>query len=326
VGLPRSGTTWVARVLSAPGGVGLVDEPDNHRVDPYAHLATRGVRGDRYPRLVPGDSAAGLENLWRHAFGLEADTPGWQRAARRVRRTAAYRAFPSGSRRRDQKRAIAEDGKISFRLALAEALAVPASAPDCSSLIVKSVYSALALEWIASMLPVKVLVVMRGSYNVLSSWHRLWSTSPDEAMVDLDFETITSLSETSGISLPAKSSSWMTRSAFLYGLLMSELTSAAERHPEWKLVWHESLATDPRAHLAEVAKEVGLPWTPDSERAIEEMNRPGVGYETLRITSETPHSWRGRLTSSQVEEIDSVLHGRFSGPPAASGILHRKGR
>jgi hypothetical protein len=214
---------------------------------------------------------------------------------------------------------VLQGGKVSPRLALAEALAVPISAPDRSSLVVKSVFSALSVEWIAYKWPINVLVVMRGSYNVLSSWDRLWRASPDEAMVDLDIDTVTRLAETAGIPVPANSSSWMARSACLYGLLMSELMSAAQRHPEWHVVWHESLATEPREQLTEVAERVGLPWTSDSERALEQMNRPGVGYDVRRIARETPDAWRGRLTPSQIEAIDSVLHGRFSGPPEGSG-------
>jgi Sulfotransferase family len=312
VGLPRSGTTWISRVLSAPSGVGLVHEPDNQWAVPYAHQVKRELRGRWYPRLRPGDCATGLENLWRHAFGLETQAPGWQRALRWCRRAAAHRPFISALRRGDQQRAVLQGGKISPRLALAEALAVPISAPDRSSLVVKSVFSALSVEWIAYKWPVNVLVVMRGSYNVLSSWDRLWPASPDEAMLDLDSDTVTRLSETAGIPVPANSSSWMARSACLYGLLMSELMSAAQRHPEWHLVWHESLAAEPREQLRDVAERVGLPWTSDSERALEQMNRPGVG---------TPDAWRGRLTPSQIEAIDSVLHGRFSGPPEGSGTL-----
>jgi hypothetical protein len=319
VGLPRSGTTWISRVLSAPHDIGLVEEPDNSWVVPYAHRVKRELRGRWHPRLVPGDSAPAFEELWRNALGLETNVSAWEHALRPCRRVAANRLFRSAMRRGDQRSAVMEGSKVSSRLAVAEMLAVPVTAPDRPYLLVKSVYSALAVEWIAWKWPVKVLVVMRGSYNVLSSWDRLWRGPPDEAMSDLDTETVTSLAENAGIPIPAKGSSWMARSASLYGLLMSELMSTVERHPEWELIWHESVAADPRRRLAKTADRVGLPWTSDSERALDEMNRPGVAYEPRRITRDTSESWRRRLTSSQIEDIDSVLHGRFTVPPEGSG-------
>jgi Sulfotransferase family len=315
VGVPRSGTTWVSRVLSAPAGVALVHEPDNHYTQPYAFRVKRSLPGRFHPRLVPGDRAPAYERLWRSAFGLEPLGPRPRLTLNRIRRTTASRIFGHGQDRDQQHKALMRPGRIPPRQALAEALAVPEEPPPCSSLIVKSVYAALALEWITESCPAGVLVVLRGPYNVLSSWEGLWlRVSGTELLDQLDVETVTALAESAQLDPPRPHSSPLARSAFLYGLLTHELISALKRHPEWHSVWHESLAADPAGQFPRLAEGLGLPWTEESIRALAEMDRSGTGYETHRVTSETSDAWRERLTQSQIEEIDSVLAGRFTQP------------
>jgi hypothetical protein len=55
VGVPRSGTTWTARVLGAALGTRLVMEPDNEKISAPAILPKR--RLGRFPVLASGQSA-----------------------------------------------------------------------------------------------------------------------------------------------------------------------------------------------------------------------------------------------------------------------------
>jgi hypothetical protein len=195
-------------------------------------------------------------------------------------------------------------------------LALPVDASQGPFLVARTVQSVLALEWMADRFPIDIVVVLRGAYNVLSSWERLWMRNPGGVFQDLDAETLDTLADAAGIPVPGKESSPMSQSACLYGLLVTELLSAARRHPEWHLVWHESLAAEPLSLFPNLAHSLGLPWTVDSAHALLEMDSPGTGFETRRIARETRDVWRGRLTRNDIEEIDAVLHGRFSGPVA----------
>src|SRR5688500_15773350 len=66
VGLPRSGTTWMASALSAHPDVHLVYEPDNRGLDLLGWLGT--ARTGSVPSLEPGERPRDYELMWRVAF------------------------------------------------------------------------------------------------------------------------------------------------------------------------------------------------------------------------------------------------------------------
>ena len=99
----------------------------------------------------------------------------------------------------------------------------------------------------------------------------------------------------------------LVRIAWHVGLLTHVIGDALDRHPEWHLFTHEDLCVEPPRSIREVFDSVRVPWSPDVERFLEETNRPGEGLEPIRVTSEQPDRWRGRLTADEAAEIDRVL-------------------
>ncbi|MEE9416800.1 MAG: sulfotransferase domain-containing protein, partial [Acidimicrobiales bacterium] len=66
-GAPRSGTTWVAELLSTANRASYVHEPDNHALWPLALLAKQ--RLGRHPALLLNEPAPRLDRLWDLALG-----------------------------------------------------------------------------------------------------------------------------------------------------------------------------------------------------------------------------------------------------------------
>src|SRR4051794_29289770 len=89
LGLPRSGTSWMANLLAAHHAVSLVNEPDNPDLDLLGWLGP-GVLGV-VPVLAPGERARDYRSMWRVAFaggwptdgGLAAPTTALRRLAGR---------------------------------------------------------------------------------------------------------------------------------------------------------------------------------------------------------------------------------------------------
>lgn len=74
VGVPRSGTTWVATILSKCRDTAFVNEPDDERRFNHARDAKKWL--GRYPIIAPYDrgrvgesSIVKYQHLWEHAFG-----------------------------------------------------------------------------------------------------------------------------------------------------------------------------------------------------------------------------------------------------------------
>lgn len=67
LGVPRSGTTWVSKVLTVGCRAALIHEPDSEHHDPFAFKAKLGL--GRFPVVGPDDRVpTDYAALWRRAF------------------------------------------------------------------------------------------------------------------------------------------------------------------------------------------------------------------------------------------------------------------
>jgi hypothetical protein len=301
VGLPRSGTTWIATMLAQTEGAVLVLEPDNQFTAPYALRAKRGLPGGFYTALAPGEEAARYETLWLEAFGRRGS--GWNRGER-LRRALARRLFEAAGE--TAVRAAFSGGVLPWRLRAAELLAVPERpVAAAEATVVKSVYAPLATEWIASRLDVQVVVVERDLRNLLSSWVALgWVEADEPAAAD------PGLQETLRVrhQLPPRPEGGaLARLAWFLGLLELALEDAVRAHPQWHVVRHEDVAAHPAERFPELAGGLGLRWGEAAGAALAASDRPGSGYAIEREAASLPDVWRSRLTAGQAAEIAAVL-------------------
>jgi hypothetical protein len=306
VGIPRSGTTWVSRTLGSTPGACSLDEPDNHFHFPFAYRAKLNLRTRQFPHLAPADDAPELEELWRAALARPRGHP---TLGARARRSASMRLLGSAGVP-SVSAALNGTRQPNVRLRLAAALALPERPPSgAEHLVVKSVHTLLALDWLLARHELTVVVVLREPLNVLSSWAQLrWLGRPGDDMLDtLSPEAAQRLAATIGVERPAANASVLARAAWLLGLLTSSLKEATDRHPEWHVVAHEDLCRQPNERFRALAETAGLAWDPAVDRRLEESDRPGAGYDASRERASLPEAWRSRLSAAQISESMSVL-------------------
>lgn len=300
VGVPRSGSSWVGRVLGSTTGAAYLGEPDNHEHSAFALRAKLGLPGRFYTELAVGDEAPAYAALWANAYGTRADSP-----AERVRRKLAERLLRRAAD--DDVRHSLERGRYTTAgLRLAAALAVPERPPAGDCLVVKSVYAQLALDWIADRFPVRVAVVLREPLNVLSSWKAMgWLRPGTETLAELGPATVARLEERFGIDATATGS--IEQAATLIALLHTALVDAARRHPDWLVLVHEDLCAQPHDRFEQAAGALGLRWDASVDTLLDELNRPGTGYETARVASDLTDVWRSRLTPEEEDAARQIF-------------------
>lgn len=290
-GVPRSGTTWIGRALGHTENTAYVNEPDGFR-DPLA-FRTMLTHGEN-PVLEPGQPAPDVDALWRGAFagGQPAGTVR-DRLAR-----ALYERTPLDTLRAARARGHAEGlAGLAARLAVAR-VAVPGA-----RVVVKSVQSALALEWIADRFQPRVLIIERNPLNVLSSWNELgYVRNPRETAAVSAYAK-----QRWGIDPPGDDATHLALQAFHFGVLTSALREAADPHPDWLRTRHEDLCIDTVPRFRALAADAGLVWGDDAERFLTESDREGTPYRTQRRTEEQPDRWRDRLDADQVTIIRETL-------------------
>jgi hypothetical protein len=303
VGMPRSGTTWVGRILAAALGTELVDEPDNHFVSPYAYRVKRRLAQGSYPRLGADDEAPGYGALWTRAFALDNEEPSLAtRARRRVSRDLLQRTAPV-----HVTRALAGREQPRRALQVAEYLAVPEQPDDDThAVVVKSVYGVLAAEWIDALCTPYVVVVLRNPLNVVSSWVELeWLV--DDPLEPLAPRIQTELAARYGAPDPAPGWSPLERAAWLAGALTSVLAELDDVPGRRVHATHEMLARRGEAAFRGITTELGLEWDPRAAKLLADLDRPGRGFETTRVRSDLEEAWRTRLSTEQVREARSIL-------------------
>jgi hypothetical protein len=291
-GVPRSGTTWVGQALGRTQGAVYVHEPDGDH-DPFAFRARLGHRVA--PVLGAGDDDRDFERLFSGAFagGLYAGT---------LRDKVARRLY-GGTPIDDRWRAWL-GGSVSPTLRLVAQLAVPRVAvPDAEHVIVKSVRSELAMDWLVARFRPRVLLVERNPLNVLASWVELdYVRDQEEAAAVAGYAR-----QHWGVAPPRPSEPQLVHQTFEYGVLACALRDAAARHGDWTVVEHEQLCTDPVAQFRGLVGGLGLTWTDDAAAYLADSDREGTGYATQRRAEDQPDRWKERLDADQVTTIRTTL-------------------
>ncbi|HEY3724957.1 MAG TPA: hypothetical protein VGN59_16525 [Acidimicrobiia bacterium] len=305
VGVPRSGTTWIGRTLGATDEAAYVNEPDGFR-DPLA-FRTMLALGEN-PILEPGADSPDAERLWAGALagGRTAGT-----ARDRVARLLFERT-PL-----DDLRAARARGRATGRAGLAAKLAVArVPEPGATRVVVKSVQSALAVEWIVDRFRPQVLLVERNPFNVLASWAELgYVRNPRETAAIAAFAR-----RRWDLEAPDADAPHLALQAFLFGVLSSALRESAAHHSDWVRTRHEDLCVDTVPRFRALAAELGLLWGERAEHFVTDSDQDGTPYRTQRRTEDQPDRWRERLDAEQVGIIRETL-ARFPqvAPPKISG-------
>jgi hypothetical protein len=281
--MPRSGTTWVGRVLCAGNGAGYLNEPFNLATSP----GTIRVPVDHwYPYVTAeneGDIVGALEPLLRFEYPL----------GRELRRCRTYNdllhtlkmwcSFVRGRGRRP---------------------------------LVKEPHAVFSAEWFARRLRSDVVVTVRHPAAVVSSWKRLdWSFDfanllGQSALVRDLLGPFRSDMERA----LEPSHDLIDRVALLWHVVYRTVAGYRERFPDFHIVRQEDLSLEPMHGYRALYEALGLPLTREAENAITAASSAANPKET---SVENPHetrldsranlvSWKRRLSDDEVDRIRKV--------------------
>jgi sulfotransferase family protein len=299
---PRTGTTWVAWVLSTAPGLTWVNEPDNEWPNVFALKAKRTL--GRFPVLQKGDAVPKeYEELWDRAFR--------GRIQSRLLEWLVWRVDRGDRTMQQLWRALCDHAnpEISRPLRMLTSVARPPgsrpSGRQGDRVLVKTVYSPLALDWIDERFQPQVLIVLRHPLNVMSSWAELgWGGCALETNPRVR-ERLASRWDLPQLDADATP---LQRIAWEVGLFTSQLHAGLDEHPHWTAVSHEDLCVDPRTKFQQLYQDLGLTWSGRTEKFLSERNRPGRAFQVFRVAElQKPDRWKERLLPHQLEEIWSVF-------------------
>jgi Sulfotransferase domain len=280
-GIPRSGTTWVARILTASGEVGHVNEPFNLAVSPgtlrvpaehwYAYVTAQNE--DRY---LPA-----LTRVLDFEYPLVRELRRCRSRTDVLHTLKWWRDFVRSRGRRP---------------------------------LVKEPHAIFSAGWFAERLGSDVVVMVREPLAVVSSWKRLeWSFDftnlLEQPLLMRDWLGPYEDEMTDALS-PDRD--LVDRVALLWRVIYSVV--ADERSRAVRLVRHEDLSRDPVRGYAELYEALGLTFTATVAKAVEassssenpaetSVDRP---HETQIDSRANLQNWRHRLSEDEIARIKAV--------------------
>ena len=288
MGSPRSGTTWIGKMLGHAPDTVYVDEPDLVEVPETGQVGRHGF--GPYPIIAPGERsprAMRFGALWDLAF---ADVAPQQHASLMTLGRAMLR-IPA---------------PIRDPLTSAGARLISRVRRPRRHIVAKSVVGQFALEWIVDRYRPAMVLIQRHPLNVVASWLTL-----PEPLYGLPENSAVREGVVEPLGFPAAPppASHLEQATWCVGLLTATLHLASVAHPGWPVVTHEEMCDDPVDRFRVLAGELGLAWSDASSAAVRESQRPGTGYVTNRIAAELPEKWRRVLSAEDAAAAMRVLDG-----------------
>jgi len=258
-----------------------VHEPDNDTLHPLAVFGVRNV--GHVATLEPSQLAPAYEALWRLGYA-----GGWPTWSKRRAGVVVARTVPPAV------------GGVRTRLLAAT---TARGSDSARTVVVKTVRADFAIEWLVERFQPRVVVVLRNPLNMLGSWlERGWG-----AHTLLDSEPVRTRFEPCGLWPPPPLSSAVENAMWAVCARSIMLREAANRHPDWVVVEHEILCSDPIPQFQRLVGAIGLQWSEAIESYLHESNRPGTSWEVQRVASEEVGRWRKRLTPAQQAAAHGIL-------------------
>ncbi|GMT42523.1 MAG: sulfotransferase family protein [bacterium] len=285
-GAPRSGTTFVGKILSAPISVDYIHEPFNPDC---------GIPGidQRFLYLRPdGNSNQKQREIAKNIFSLKFSL-----------KTGYYKKDAFWTK--TLKSVIGSRGPFYLRIAKLN--------PFHTSAVIKDPIGCLSTEYLAKNFGVKPVVMIRHPVSFVASTMRLgWEL--DLTPICAQGELVDDFFSDETEFLQAKERSTLQSSAALWRALNKVLLMQAENNPRWHVVTHEQLCASPVKTFRELYGGLGLPWSSGIERLIvkktESKNRasarPGRVQEFSRDSAAIFKHSINTLSAEQRKEIYDI--------------------
>ena len=284
-GLPRSGTTWVGRVIGASPSVGYIQEPFNILCRPGRCTA-------RFPYWFYYVCEENEEQYFHHIEQtLQFRYHVWEEIqAMRTLRNAAGMA-------RDFWRF--QFNRINRRRPL-----------------LRDPFALFSAEWLARRFGFDVVVLIRHPAAFVASFKSLHWEHPFDHFLKQPLLMRDHLHafEDEIREFAERRQSAVDQAILQWRLIHSVIIHYRDRHPEWIFRRHRDLSANPVKNFREIYERLGLPYTAHEENKTLHycMARPKErGYapsSVVRNSAQNLSLWRSRLTDAELERVQEKCY------------------
>ncbi len=277
-GLPRSGTSWVAKAFSALPGFTYYREPDN-----YDHVAGAEPRFE-FLYLKAGDDDPEYAAHMRRALDGQIATP-----------------FT-----------LSEDpGPLLGRLPRKWRVAgrrVPALYMRNRDVLAKFVFANLTMDWLDAEYPdASFIHTVRHPCGIFASWQRNgWDPQPRKL---LDQQRLVDDCLAPFASTIESADSFWERAGALWGAYYTVIGPQLRSHPRWVGVRHEWLCSDPVVNFAATFRRAGHDMPGATYAFLADSNRGGDegAYSLTRSAASEIDKWKQAVAAEDAKTCRRVV-------------------
>jgi len=180
-------------------------------------------------------------------------------------------------------------------------------------LIIKDPIAALSSDWLARNFDLRVVVLVRHPAAFAASLKRLGWRHPFEHFLRQEMLMQRHL-EAYRAEIESEPEDVVEQAAIMWKCLYDVLFSYADDNPDWLVVKHEVLSTNPVSELRNLYEVLGLKWTTKVEDAVVQYTRRG---NPVNVPNSTVHQlqrdsaaniwrWKKILTKEEIATVSRI--------------------
>jgi hypothetical protein len=285
LGLPRSGTTFIAEVLGWTTNTQLILEPDNEKTSFLARKFKNKI--SRFPTDHESENDLSYQKLWTLASSSSL-SPILSRGLLTKILLGKDVEISIAKKEQQPHKSNSKGTLVSFIFNLF---------PSNKTLVLKSVHAVLNAEWLVSYLkPDKIIIPTRHPLAILASWRRM--KMPDSLR-----------RADEAVCWAQKHFNFSAQFDFTHPDIQR---SCQFLWFEWSLsklfgkenviqVVHEEICVNIVSGFKKVYQHCGFDWTSSVEKKVLELNKPGQGYSTKRLASAEANKWKKDFDEKETE-------------------------
>lgn len=272
-GLPRSGTSWVGKMLELSGRLVYINEPLNPGHPPGRSPGVLDAQvTHRFQYISPDGDEQWLPAFRRTAalhYGVRAELRANHSAYDLARMVKYASAFAAG--RLAGRRALLDDP-----------------------------FAVLSVQWFAEQLGCDVVLLVRDPVALVGSWKKLGWTVHFHELLEQPLLVRDHLGPyVDRMRASVGSPDWLARVSLLWEATYASMAPVATTTPRVHLVRYEDLAGDPVPAFEQLYGRLALPWSAATQQRIR--------VATTTASSDRAHAWtlRGGVSRTAFRPMDS---------------------
>lgn len=292
-GLPRSGTTWLAKTLEMAENIQYLVEPDNEGTNFLGYFYKRGL--ERFPYFRKNEMSSSYLKLFDRALNgdyitYESSSNNWLFKSNLISLHLVKRRL--AQKKKNRKIVLNWDFFLKKNITI----------DPQKRRLVKSVHGILNIPFLQNHLEFIPLIILRHPASSIHSHLKLGISDGDQDIYKNKYLRDDFL--TPFLDRMEKVNSPLSRMGMQFGIFHFIVASFVKQY-NYKLVFHEQLCENPVEEFKKLYDFFDLKWEDKVEKFIQNNNQKGTGgYDIKRVAAEERDSWKRKWSLDELKEIE----------------------